>query len=321
MSFRTYLTEETTNENELLEALSKKWKQIIDNLDKVQDAGYVNRAGELDLAWYGKSHGIINYATTTKGTLYRIKGEDWMFYTAFQPNTDLKVVYTDNEGSAEDREIIKLTTLTKMMVKAKAWKGRPVQINGKKTSKYVTFQKNNQWRTQWDFVFADGMTVPVNTYDREPAAAKATILNKIDEIESWGYKIAKKVQPDLERLLPELFGDTGFALDDTIWLNANKIDKTPEFLEFINTSDNESRTGHGIKFKKDGILVHGLIGNTSDGFRSEHFKYKKVPTNFKEFKKFMVDSGAIKYTIALQKARKEESDRYRNYMANGGAID
>ena len=308
--------------SELTEAVSKKWKRIIENPDKIVDGGYASDKGRLDLTWYGECNGCINYGMNQKGTLYKIKHAEWMFYTFFNTKNDLTVVYTDAEGSIEDQEDIKLTTLTKMMVKAKAWEGKPIHINNTKTSKYVTFQKGTKWASEWEFVFDDGMTVTASIYrDDEPAKAKASIMNKIQEIEGWGYKIAKKVQPDLERLLPHLFGDTGFSLNKTVWLNASKIDKTAEFQQFINSMDSESRTGCGIKILSTGIRVHGMVGNMSSGYESEGFDWKKKPNTLTEFKKFMKTSGAIKYIISLQKAMHGESKAYADYMANGGAID
>lgn len=316
MNFNEYVTDDTLNE-----AVSKRWKQILANPKDVHDAGYTNSAGRLDLSWYS-CKGCINFGMNKRGTLYKLKNEDWMFLTYFNTNKSLSVIYYDANGDLMDQELIGLTPLTKMMVKSGAWKGRPVHINKVATSKYVTFQSDPKYKSVYNFVFSDAMEISVNVYKSdELAVQKGNIESKIKEIESWGYKIAKKVKPDLERLFPELYGEVGFELSNKIWLLATKLSTKAEFQQFINNIDNDSRTGSGIKFSKNGFRVHGMIGNMSSGYESQEFIYKKVPTTLAAFKKFLTTSGALKYIIGLQLRMSGESKRYTDYMANGGAMD
>jgi len=304
-------------------SVSDKWALILKNIKNIKKTNYSVNNGKLDLAWYGSCYGCINNSTTQKGILYNIKGEDWSFTTNFTDSKALKVRYYNADNDAYDYDLIPFNTLTKQMKKVKAWSGTPIQINDEKTSKYSHFAKSTKWKDNYDFVFADGQVISVDVdKNDEPTVRRASIENKIAQIEEWGYKIARKVKPDLERFFPELYGsNAGFTLDNNIWLQASKISKDKDFLSFINSMDNESRTGHGVKLDRQGVSVHGMIGNTSSGFRSKEFTWKIAPKSFAEFNKFIKSSGALKYIIELQQAMHKSDSAYRNYMSNGGAMD
>jgi len=302
--------------------VSDKWALILKNADNIKATGYEAGDKSLDLAWEA-CKGCINYYETTKGKLYKIKGQTWSFFTSFENDTSLTVTYFDANNKFLYKDSIPLKLLTKQMKKIGSWSGTPIQINGVKTSKYSHFEKSRKWKSAWNFVFADGQVVEVNVYSNdEPQKQRADVLNKIAEIESWGYKIARKVQPDLERLLPDLFTNkSGFMYDKSIWMKANKISKDPMFIKFINNMDKESRTGHYITLYKDSIRVHGMVGNISSGYESKTFTFKKQPTTFAEFKKFFITSGALDYVIDLQKRMSVEDNAYANYIKNGGSLD
>jgi len=307
----------------IIEGVSKNWSKILKNIKNIKETNYTNNKGLLDLGWYGECNGCVNYGMTSKGQLYKIKGEDWSFMTGFQNDSSLKVTYYDSDNEWMDSEVIKFNPLTKMMKKVGSWKGTPIYINDKKTSKFSHFQKDTQYKNSYNFVFADDMKISVTLYNSdEGPQRRATIDAKIAEIESWGYKIARKIKPDLERLLPELYRPQGgFVYDKTVWMNAAKISKDPYFTSFINSMDKESRTGHYIELYSDEIRVRGLVGNLSSGYEGETYKFKKQPKTFAEFKKFFVSSGALDYTIDLQMRMSGANQSYMDYMRNGGAVD
>jgi hypothetical protein len=191
------------------------------------------------------------------------------------------------------------------------------------TAKFDTVIRNTNDKAV--FILKNGAQHEIQSYRGNSAnKSRGYIDEEIEKFERAGQKIGVKARRILKEIFPEYYDAPDFILDDSILIGFDKFSKDSLYLKFLKRMDKESRTGWAIEVKKDNVYVHGLIGNTSSGYRGKEFKYSdfgKTPTSMATMKKFMIKSGAIDYTIALAGKIFGEMEAYTNYMKNGGSLD
>jgi hypothetical protein len=173
------------------------------------------------------------------------------------------------------------------------------------------------------FLFKNGAEHKVSRYSDDKLEYKNTILSEIDRIAEMDKTIKNKALKMLKEIYPEFF-EIDFKLDNELLIIFDKFSTDKIYQKFIKGIDNNSRTGWGITIDEKSIQVHGMIGNTSDGFRIKAFKYKDfgdTPKSEADLKKFMKKSGAIEYIVDLGARIFGEMESYRNYMKSGGSLD
>lgn len=303
----------------LNEAAAPRWAKILKNLDKVEATRSNLSNASLDLAWYGSDRkGVINYSTNTKGTVYRIDGLLFEFATRFISVKEFEILYFV-KGSYESSEFITVNKLTKDMLKAKSWTQAPYYLLDKAvtTITAITGDENHLL-----FHFKNGSTYKTTFgYYKDPIEKKGFIEQRLAELDGYGFKASAKAKKVLPALVPSAYGETEFKLDNTLRTQLDKISKDKVYTKFVNKMSPESRTGWGITINEKEVLVFGMVGNMSSGYRSQRFQFNKQPKTFAAFKKFMIDSGAVDYTIDLGVSIFGEMESYSNYIKNGGALD
>jgi len=267
---------------------------------------------------------ITSSYSKDRNILYYVKAFDIYVCTEVTPKQVEFIIY-DKNFNLEPIETITLKSFVKKFSQMipgleMPWKVRTEKgfVLTSKLDKLIRDKNDNVI-----FVFKNGSEYKVNKYSDDILEYKKSVTRTIDDLSEMDKSIKNKAQKMLKEIYPEFF-ETEFKLTNDLLVIFDKFSKDKIYQKFISGINNSSRTGHGIVIDDKSIQVHGMIGNTSDGFRSKVFKYSDfggVPKNESDMKKFMKKSGAIDYIVDLGTRIFEEMDAYRNYVKAGGTLD
>jgi len=268
--------------------------------------------------------------TYSKGsTLFDVKGMDIQIATRVGANGIELVVFDDN-GNYLTSEMVTLKKGISLFRKIMPNLEMPYAVfpNNKRnepvfTSKFETIIRNTNNRPV--FILKNSAQKEISFYRGDNTSKnKGKIEDEIAKFEKAGQKIRPKATKILKEIFPELYGEPDFELNDSILISFDKFSKDKLYQKFLSGMDKNSRTGWAIEIDSKGVYIHGLIGNTSDGYAVKRFDfsdYGKTPNSMNTMKKFMISSGAIDYTIALAGRIFGEMEAYSNYIKNGGVLD
>ena len=182
---------------------------------------------------------------------------------------------------------------------------KPIRIGNTALEKFSYFSKESN---RLYFVLADGSKSNYVYVNNETSiSVMKDIDRKIEEFESWGFKIPKTEKEKLKVMFPSLYGEVDFELSQKILPKLAdefaKID--PIFSRFIKNTDVDTRMKHGIEISKNSVRVFDWVDNSSRGYRSKELKFTKEPKTIKELVKLIKNSDLIPFIMSV--IRKSDS--------------
>jgi len=262
-------------------------------------------------------------------TVFEVKGMDIQIATRVGVNS-IELIVFDENGDYLTSEMVTLKKGISLFRKIMPNLEMPYAVfpNNKWnepvfTAKFETIIRNTNNRPV--FILKNSAQNEIPFYRGDSTSKnKGSVEDEIVKFEKAGQKIRPKAVKILKEIFPELYGEPDFELNDSILVGFDKFSKDKLYQKFLNRMDKDSRTGWAIEINSKGVYIHGLIGNTSDGYVGKRFEfsdYGKTPNSMNAMKKFMISSGAIDYTIALAGRIFGEMEAYTNYIKNGGVLD